>query len=227
MSLDVALRLTEVLLGLALVVQSAEHLVVARTLRWVFAARAILSAGLIAGLAPGVMALGLLALGVLLLHRFHGPYNGGADRMSLLILVCLSIGHVAPDPQWREIAFGYLAVQLVLSYLLSGWVKARSPDWWSGQALADVFAFSAYPASENLRALADRPRVMAAASWAVIVFELAFPLALLTPDTLIIGLAFAFLFHLANAWLFGLNRFVWVWLAAFPSLVWLQHRLVG
>jgi hypothetical protein len=25
--------------------------------------------------------------------------------------------------------------------------------------------------------------------------------------------------------LFGLNRFVWVWIAAYPSLFWLQDRL--
>jgi hypothetical protein len=40
-------------------------------------------------------------------------------------------------------------------------------------------------------------------------------------------LALAAAFHLANACLFGLNRFFWVWLAAYPSLIWLQHRIFG
>jgi hypothetical protein len=56
-------------------------------------------------------------------------------------------------------------------------------------------------------------------------FELVFPLALLSPQALVIGLGLAVLFHFVNACLFGLNRFFWIWLAAYPSLLWLQQRL--
>ena len=58
-------------------------------------------------------------------------------------------------------------------------------------------------------------------------FELAFPLTLLTQTTLIMGLAVAATFHFANAGLFGLNRFFWIWLAAYPSILWLQNRVFG
>lgn len=57
-------------------------------------------------------------------------------------------------------------------------------------------------------------------------FELAFPLALATRPTLVAALALAALFHLANACLFGLNRFFWTWLAVYPALIWLQGRLL-
>jgi len=63
-------------------------------------------------------------------------------------------------------------------------------------------------------------------SWGVILFELLFPLALLSQMAVLAGLAVAFGFHIANFVLFGFNRFVWVWLAAFPSVVWLQARIV-
>jgi len=33
-------------------------------------------------------------------------------------------------------------------------------------------------------------------------------------------------FHLGNACIFGLNRFFWVWLAAYPSILWLQGRIL-
>jgi hypothetical protein len=33
-------------------------------------------------------------------------------------------------------------------------------------------------------------------------------------------------FHLANACLFGLNRFLWIWLAAYPPLLWFQERVI-
>nr|WP_281375411.1 HTTM domain-containing protein [Sphingomonas jinjuensis] len=118
-------------------------------------------------------------------------------------------------------------MQLLLSYAMAGWVKIANPAWRRGEALRDVFRFSAYPAGENIRQLADRPRLLWVAGWAVMLFELAFPLAMLSRPALLAALAIAASFHLANACLFGLNRFFWIWIAAYPSLLWLQDRLLG
>lgn len=228
MTLDLAIRAMGALLGLALAQASLEHLAHGpRRDRAPFALRLALAAALAAGLAPAWSSLGLLIVGVWLLHRFDGPYNGGADRMTLLGLTCLTLAHWAPAPRWAELAVGYLAAQLTLSYFMAGWVKLLNPDWRSGRALCDVFLFSVYPVSEGLRSLAERPRVMAAASWGVILFELLFPLGLLDARLLIACLGLAACFHLANAALFGLNRFFWAWLSAFPALLWLQSRLGG
>jgi uncharacterized protein YhhL (DUF1145 family) len=62
-------------------------------------------------------------------------------------------------------------------------------------------------------------------SWGIIIFELIFPLALLNQTILIIALVIAALFHLANACLFGLNRFFWIWPAAYPVIIWFQARV--
>lgn len=227
MSFDAALRLTELLLGVALLQHSLEHLVAPRDERLLFAPRAVLAALLMLGVTPGLTTAALLALGLLILRRFDGPYNGGSDRMSLLTLICLCAAHLLPQQPWREAAFGYLAVQLVLSYVISGWVKIVNPGWRSGVALRDVFRFSAYPVSERLRRLAERPRLLLVMSWCVMLFELLFPLTLQSWTTLVAALAVAATFHLANACLFGLNRFLWAWIAAYPSILWAQQRLVG
>ncbi|KMW60579.1 hypothetical protein AIOL_000741 [Candidatus Rhodobacter oscarellae] len=226
MSFDIALRATEVLLALAFLQQSAEHLV-DRADRPLFGLRMLACLPLLFGVAvlPGLLC--LVALNLLQLQRFQGPYNGGSDRMSSLILWCLTAAHLAPSPFWAELAMGYLAVQLTLSYFISGQVKLTNPDWRSGRALADVFAFSAYPVAENLRALALREGLLRGASWAVILFEVLFPLALLTQVSLLAALALGAAFHAANACFFGLNRFLWIWLAAYPSLIWLQTRIVA
>jgi hypothetical protein len=223
MSFDLALRGVEILTAFALIQQSIEHLRDSRTLA---ATRIAFCLLLLSGLAPAPACAGLFLVGVAYLHRFDGPYNGGCDRMSLLILLCLTATHLLPEA-WKEPAFGYLAMQLILSYVISGWVKIRNPEWRTGRALRDVFAFSAYPVSERLRGWADRPRTLLAASWAVMLFELAFPIFLTSPSALWLGLAMAAGFHLANACLFGLNRFLWIWIAAYPSLLWLQDRLFG
>jgi hypothetical protein len=227
MTLDAAQRLTEILLSLAFIQQACEHLRSHPADRPLYAARIVLCVLVVAGLARPwpLAALALTSLPVL--HRFQGPYNGGSDRMGLLALWCLTLSELLPVPAWREIAFGYLGAQLVLSYFISGYVKLKNPDWRSGRALAQVFAFSAYPVAEDLRSLAARPRLLAAMSWAVMLFEAAFPLSLAAQPALIAALAVAALFHLANACLFGLNRFFWTWLAVYPALLWLQGRLVG
>jgi hypothetical protein len=227
MSFEAALRLTEILLGFALLQQSLEHVIAVSDERPLFVPRALFSVSLMLGVMPVVSSLALLGLGGAMLSRFDGPYNGGSDRMSMLTLICVCLAHLLPQPHWRQVALAYLAVQLVLSYVVSGSVKIINPDWRSGQALRDVFLFSAYPVSENLRQLDGWPRLLLAVSWSVMLFELLFPLALLTQTALFAGLAIAALFHLANACLFGLNRFFWAWIAAFPSIVWLQSELVG
>lgn len=225
MSLDFAIRLTEIIMALAFLQQSFEHFYSAKDERLLFLPRIVLSILLLFGFYTQWACLALVVSGLFILHRFQGPYNGGSDRMGLLILCCVSLAHFMPNMHWQEPVFGYLALQLVLSYFIAGWVKIMNPEWRNGQALRDVFQFSAYPVSETLRGWAHRPQLLCIMSWAVMVFELLFPLALLTHTTLIIGLVLAAAFHLANACLFGLNRFFWIWLAAYPSIFWLQQRI--
>ncbi len=226
MTFELALRFTEILLGIALLQQSAEHLVSTQNERLCYLFRGAACLLLIAGIGVHLASLVLLGLGLYLLYRFNGPYNGGSDRMTLLILICLCLAHWLPNPYWREVALGYLALQLVLSYVMSGWVKIVNAEWRDGQALRDVFLFSAYPVSEATRKWSDWPRLLLVMSWAVMLFELLFPLALLSQPMLIAALTLAALFHIANFYLFGLNRFVWAWLGAYPSILWLQQRVM-
>jgi hypothetical protein len=225
MSLDLALRLTEILLALALIQQGAEHLRRFRDERALFAARIGLCLLVIVGVASPWPLIGLALLSLAILRRFQGPYNGGSDRMGLLGLWCLTLARCLPTEKGRELAFGYLGAQLMLSYFMSGWVKIANPDWRSGRALRQVFEFSAYPVSDGLRAWARRPRALLVMSWAVMLLEIGFPLTLVSRPTLAAGLALAAAFHLANAVLFGLNRFFWTWLAVYPAIWWLQGRL--
>lgn len=219
MTLPDAQRLSETLVAVACLQQALEHAADAR-LRWRALAEAAVAAMLLAGLAPP-LTLGLLfAAGLDTLRRFDGPYNGGSDRMRLLVVAGLWLSRLVPG--WAAVVLGYVAVQLVLSYTLAGWVKLANRDWRTGQALVDVFAYSVYPVSDALRTWATRPGPLVVAGWAMLIFEAAFPLALLHPLALRAALAAALTFHLVNACVFGLNRFVWAWLAAYPLLVWFQ-----
>lgn len=225
MSPELALRLCELGTGLACAQQSAEHLVADRDERRIFAPRLALALALALGFAPGAVALGSALLSALALRRFRGPYNGGSDRMTLLALVCIATARLAPTQRIAELALGYLALQLLLSYFAAGIAKLASREWREGRALAELFSISIYPASESLRGLARHRSILAALSHATLLFELAFPLALTDSRLLAAALCAATAFHLANAVLLGLNRFVWSWIAAFPALIWLQGRI--
>ncbi len=225
MSFDAAIRITEILLGFAFVQQSAEHLVSFTYERRIFLLRLILALFLIVGYQTASILIVLFFLGLVILQRFQGPYNGGADRMGLLILSCLTLVHISPSLYWQEVAFGYLALQLILSYFISGFVKIKNPDWRNGQALQDVFQFSAYPVSETLRLWANSPRLLFTMAWTVISFELLFPFSLISNNSLIVMLSITAIFHFLNACLFGLNRFFWIWIAAYPSILWFQQRI--
>jgi len=68
--------------------------------------------------------------------------------------------------------------------------------------------------------------VMRIASLGVIGFELSAALVLFAPDTAVVTwLVIAATFHLVNAWVFGLNRFFFAWLAAYPSVVYWATRV--
>lgn len=225
MTFEYALRLTEIFMGLAFAQQSIEHLRSCSGERVIFIPRLFLSVLLVAGVQTGWVTGLLLLISLAILQRFQGPYNGGADRMSLLMLCCLCLTHIAPSLYWQEVAFGYLALQLVLSYFMSGLVKIVNPEWRSGRALSDVFQFSVYPVSESLRRWSDMPYLMLGMSWFVMAFELLFPVALISITSLALMLFITAGFHFANACLFGLNRFFWIWVSAYPSIIWLQQRV--
>ena len=224
-SIDLAIRYTEILMGFSFILQSIEHLRLFTIERILFSCRIILSLFIILDLFVAWSLFFLLLLSLALLRQFQGPFNGGADRMGLLILSCLCLAHFSPSQRWQEIALAYLAVQLVLSYFISGWVKVVNPDWRSGKALIEVFDYSTYPVSESLRGLKNFPGLLFYFSWAVILLELLFVFSLMSEYLLIVALVFTAIFHFTNACIFGLNRFFWIWIASYPSLIWFQTRI--
>ena len=141
MTLEDAVRWSEILMGWAFLQQSAEHLTAPANERRMYILRMVLAFLLITGVQPAISEALLVLLGIATLYRFQGPYNGGSDRMSLLLLFCLLMARLAPTRQWQEISLGYLAVQILLSYAISGWVKLTNPDWRTGRALQDIFQF--------------------------------------------------------------------------------------
>ncbi len=145
MTLAFALRLTEILLGLAFFQQSLEHFHAQKDERHLFLPRLVLSLLLMLGFHTQWVCLALVILGLLILKRFQGPYNGGSDRMGLLILCCLCLIRFLPAGPGQELVFGYLALQLVLSYFIAGWVKIANPQCAAAVPCRTSFYFPPIP----------------------------------------------------------------------------------
>lgn len=225
MSIDYYIRFSEIFIAFSLIQQAIEHLYIQKNEKLFWTLKIILSLLLLFSFFSKWVLLALFVHGILALKRFDGPFHGGADRMTMLCLGSLALIHFATE-QFKVYIFAYMALQLIASYFIAGLVKAFNPDWWQGKALQDIFSFSAYPQSENFRAFADLSiKLLVFLSSLMIIFELIFPLVLVSKYILYIGIALAILFHLVNTYFFGFNRFVWSWLPAYPALIWFQAYL--
>ncbi len=149
--------------------------------------------------------------------RWRGSYNGGSDAMLLVVLGVIAIGRTAPSLE--NAALAYAAAQLVLSYVIAGVAKLKDPVWRAGRALPILVALPQYRVHPRVAAILASPRLGRALAYAMLAVECTFPLALLHPTVCIVYLAIGAGFHLVNAVVFGLNRFLWVWLAAYPALL--------
>jgi len=208
-----------------------EHQLLVAPLRWLFACllparpfTLLLGLRSLAALALGAghgVAPFLLATQVAICVRFRGTFNGGSDTFSVVLLTALSVIQLFPaSAVAQKAALLYIAVQLTLSYFISGLAKLQHAEWRSGRALAGFITSGRYGAPPWLvHVLHGEARVLAL-SWCVLGFECSFPLAWsgIGAGALFIGLGLCF--HLGTWLLFGLNRFVFAWAAAYPALWW-------
>ena len=161
----------------------------------------------------------LLATTGLIALRWRGTFNGGADYMTVLVLLMLSIEAVFHgNPIVRLGCLWYLAIQAILSYFISGLVKVRNADWRSGRALQRFLSGPPYDPPAFFVGLSKHSRLILLSSCALIAFEVSFPLALQSPAVCVTFLCAALLFHLLNFATFGLNRFIFSWSATYPAL---------
>lgn len=163
---------------------------------------------------PNIFLLLFLAKSTLLIAmRWRGTFNGGSDTMTFHILIGVLAAAVFPYDNVVEAAIWYIAVQVCLSYFVSGFAKLKSASWRDGSALPIFLSTTIYGPQKIHSSLAKF------AAWAVILFECTFPLALLNTNIAVGYIAVALAFHWTNWYVFGLNRFFWAWLAAYPALV--------
>jgi len=170
--------------------------------------------------------------------RWRGALNGGSDLMTLSMLNSFLLGYLlsllmaegggwAPgsgshglDPSFlpERAALWLICIHLLTSYFVSGTVKLLQPAWRQGTALRHFLDTAVHGPLHPGSWLRVR-WISALLAWSFMVWEALMPLSLLHPWLAVAACLLAALFHLLVFVYFGLNRFLWIWIAGFPALL--------
>jgi len=151
--------------------------------------------------------------------RWRGTFNGGSDYMTILVLSALTAESLSSHSYKISLAvLWYLSIQVCSSYFIAGLVKIRRQNWRNGTALRCFVASTIYREDELSRFIKEKKGIAIVLSWLLFLFELGFPLALVSSDLSLVVILMAIFFHVGNFYIFGLNRFVFAWMACYPAL---------
>jgi hypothetical protein len=157
--------------------------------------------------------------------RFRGSINGGSDSMTAMVLLGTWIAFLFKKESFASAGLVWIAVNVLISYARAAIAKLQQPEWRDGHALPAFLQQSFYG---DIRAYGQMLTLETAKKlgWGVIALELilvASPLVQGTPLTAVFFIVVVF--HFLNYWVFGLNRFFWAWIAAWPSIFYLSGLL--
>ena len=172
----------------------------------------------------------LVFTSLLVCARWRGTFNGGSDAITQAILNALCVAALGATfwPNHPKIVRGallYIALQSTLSYWIAGLVKIKVKEWRSGRALALFLHHPSYEVNPLAQKFSHWPWACLSASWIVMGFECLFPWALFNRTACLILVGTAFCFHSINVYVFGLNRFLFAWVATYPSLFYISQTL--
>lgn len=150
----------------------------------------------------------------------------GSDQMDQVVLAGLVVSYLLAPRLSASLGLWFIALQCVLSYVASGVAKVVSPIWRSGDAFFRIFNTYAYGARSLSGVVLNSPIIGVVLCWTIIIFECLFAFALFMPPSFVFVLVvIGLLFHLFNAAVMGLNKFLWSWTATYPALLFCSHQM--
>lgn len=205
---------------------AAERILDAPLILWLLGAQLISAGVAISGVGPATPWIAV-AFGVNLVIHLRNRYGlDGSDQMQTIVLAALLLYNVSPSHTGRVAAICFIAAQSILSYLTSGWAKAISPVWRSGQAVGSILNTGSYGGPAIAGVMHAHPILSRVASHATLVFECAMPLLVfLSPTACIAFIAAGVTFHAGIAAAMGLNLFFWSFVSTYPALLFLSHAI--
>lgn len=178
-------------------------------------------------LAPVVFLL-LLVTHLMICIRFRGAINGGSDMMTVVVVTGSLVATAFSDEKLQSLGLVYIAIHAGYSYFRAGLAKIARPEWRDGSALGDFLNQSLYPDVHSVASwLKSHRRIAAGLSWMVLIFELSAPAIPFVPGWAQSYFLLALGFHFVVFLTFGLNRFFWIWLSAWPAILFASKLMTG
>jgi hypothetical protein len=148
----------------------------------------------------------------------------GADYIHNILCFSLLIVFLFKNQKLiEEYSLIFIAVQALFSYWASGMFKLISPAWRNGIAIYTIFNLKTW-GNRRLSIMVERNNYWLGKifSWLVILLLVLTPFStLLSPAYCMCFLAGCAIFHLANAFIMGLNKFFWAFIATYPAIIYL------
>ena len=153
----------------------------------------------------------------------------GSNQISFIILAGLAFTFLLPmSSPFQSVGLYFIAAQALLSYFAAGISKISNAKWREGSALQSILNTATYGHFTAAAILNRRPWIGGFVGWSVIVVEIVFPVAVVSPPGVLIVLLFAgAMLHLATAVLIGLDTFFWAFTATFPAIIFVNGVLLG
>ncbi|OZM71980.1 thioesterase [Amycolatopsis antarctica] len=164
---------------------------------------------------------GVITASTLSLYPRHHYGTDGSDQVSFLCQAVVTISRAGGrNSRIVDACLWFVALQSVLSYAVSGWVKVASSTWRTGEAVTGVMRTLTYGDRTLWTLLRRYPRVAKVLGTGVLALECSFPAVFLGRGRLTPAfVASAASFHLANARFMALGRFFWAFLAMHPAVL--------
>lgn len=165
----------------------------------------------------------------LALYPRHHYGTDGSDQVSFLVQSMATLARASERrPRLVDACLWFAAMQSALSYAVSGWVKLASPTWRSGEALPLVMRTRTYGDRRTWDRLRRHPRAARVLGTTVLAMECLFPVAFLARGRLAPAMvSSAAAFHVGNARVMGLGRFVWSFLSMHPAVLYASSPRVA
>lgn len=163
----------------------------------------------------------LFITNLLICIRFRGTFNGGSDMMTFVLLTGILISLFGSSYEAiRKLGMIYITIHTVYSYFKAGLAKMGSSDWSRGRALPAFLGRSLFSDTQAFgQGLGKRNFLSTLLGLGVLAFELSAILLLIFPKLSVIYFIAVAFFHFVIYLGFGLNRFFWVWMTAWPAVL--------
>lgn len=164
---------------------------------------------------------GVIAGSTLMMYPRHHYGTDGSDQVSFLVQSAAALARAGGSrTKIVDAALWAVAAQATLSYGVSGLVKLAGPSWRGGTALEGITRTLTYGDADVWRAIRRFPKSSRVLGHAVLALECTFPLVYAAGGRLTrTYVASGALFHLANARIMGLGRFLPAFVSMHPALL--------